>query len=389
MILIRNGIVVTQDRSRRVLEGNVLAEEDTIESVGKKADKSDMVIDANGMIVMPGLINMHTHVGMTSLRGMVDCSSLKSFLDQTMAFDSRNTNKMIKESTKIATEEMLSTGTTSFLDLYYSEDIIAEVASKSGLRAFLSWVTLDKEYTTQKGDPIRNAESFVRRYKGKGMVTPSFGLQGVYVCSKETIQQTDALAKKHGTILHMHLAETEMEVKGHMKKYSSRPIEWMHKNGFLSKRLVAAHCVWANEKENKMLAASGTTVVNNAISNARLGSGTAPIGDMINNRVNVTMGTDSAASNDSLDMFQTMKFSALVNRLPAQAVLDAATVNAARTLASGTGSIESGKKADIIILSRSASITPLSRQNAVNNIVFAASGKDVATSIINGKVVKG
>ncbi len=388
MIMIKNGLVVTQDKRRRVIEGNVLIDGDAIDEVGGATDKSDIVIDAKNGIVMPGLINMHTHVGMTELRGMVDCSSLERFLEQTTAFDSKNTEGKIRRSARLAAEEMISTGTTSFLDLYYSEDVIADEMSRKGMRSFLSWAVLDKEYTTQKGEPIRNAESFVKRYRNKKMTTPSFGLQGVYVCSKETIEQTNRLAKQYETVVHMHLSETRKEVEGHKKKYSQRPIEWMGRNRFLSRRLVAAHCVWANPKEIGLLARSGTTVVNNSISNARLNSGSANVRDMIKKRINVTLGTDSTASNDSLDMFQTMKFSALMNGLPAQHVLDAATVNAARALGSEIGSIERGKKADIIILNDDAAMRPTTRDNAVSNIVFAAQGGNVDTTIINGRVIK-
>ena len=389
MITISNGIVITQDARRRVIQGNVIVEGDAITSVGKKSERSDIVIDAKGGIVMPGLINMHTHVGMTTLRGAVDCSNLTRFLEETAKFDRRNTREKVKESASMAAAEMIATGTTSFLDLYYSEDAIAEEAERAGIRAFLSWVVLDKEHTTQVGDPIRNAEAFVKKYKNKRTVMPSFGLQGVYACSKDTIQETDRLAEEHGTILHMHLAETKEEVRSHVKKYSMRPVEWMRRNRFLSSRLVAAHAVWVDDKEMSMLARSGTTVVNNAVSNARLGSGTARIKEMLKRGINVALGTDSAASNDSLDMFQTMKFSALINGLTAQEALDAATVSAAKALRCNTGSIEEGKKADIIVIGRRQSICPLSKKNAVSNAVFAAQGSDVAKSIINGAVING
>ncbi len=387
-IMIRNGLIVTQDERRRVLTGNVLVEEDTISSVGKESNKSDVVVDAVGSVVMPGLVNMHTHIGMTMLRGVCNGMNLEQFLEKTSEFDRKNTKEMIKRSAGLAAREMLKSGTTSFFDLYYSEDTIADTVSRFGLRAFLSWVVLDKEYTTQKGIPIKNAEAFVKRYRNKKMIMPSFGLQGVYVCSKDTIRQTKALSKRYNTIVHMHLAETRQEVANHTASYSLRPVEWMYRNGFLSRDLVAAHGVWVNRKETAMLARSGTTIVNNAISNAKLGSGTADIKRMLGSGINVTFGTDSAASNDSLDMFQTMKFSALMNGLTAQEALDMATVNASKALRANMGSIEKGKKADIIIVGKSASLMPLDRENAVSNVVFAAQGRDVAVSIINGKIVK-
>ncbi len=387
-ITIRDGLIVTQDAKRRILRGSVVIEDSVIASVGAKADKSDVVIDAGDRVVLPGLINMHTHVGMSMLRGMVPNDNLDVFLKKTSEFDSRNTKEMIEVSTLLGAEEMLMSGTTSFLDLYYSEDVIADAVAGTGLRAYLSWVALDEKFTTQKGVPIKNAEKFLKGYAGKPLVTPSVGLQGVYVCSKDTVSQAFDLAKKYDTIVHMHLSETMREVHDHAGKYGERPVAWMGKNGFLSDRLVAAHCVWLEDAEMIALAKAGATPVYNPISNARLGSGVADVKKMLKRRIHVAIGTDSTASNDNLDLLQDMKFGALINNLAPQDVLDMATVNAAKALRLDAGSIESGKKADIILLDRAgAFMSPTGTRNAVSNIVYAAEGRSVSISIIDGKVV--
>ena len=388
-ISIKDGLLVTQDSSRRVFRGNLVIEEGLIKSVGEELDKSDVVIDASGSLVMPGLANMHTHLGMSMLRGrLTSANNLDEFLKITSEFDKKNDNESVKKSVLLGMAEMISTGTTSFLDLYYSQEITAYLAEKIGIRGFLSWAILDKEYTTQEGVPIENAERFVEKYSDMKMVKPSFGIQGVYVCSEETINNVVRLAEKYNTIIHMHLAETDEEVKGHIEKYNERPAEFLEKRKVLSQRVGAAHCVWLNEEEIRGFAASGATMIYNPISNAKLRSGTAKAKEIIQSGANITLGTDSTGSNDNLDMFQTMKFGALISDLSPQIVLDMATINSAKFLRMPTGSLEKGKAADVIIadLKRPLSF-PTDDKNAVSNIVYSLEGGSVNTSIINGKIV--
>ncbi len=279
-IAIRNCIIITQNGARETIRGSIEIEGNIISKVARGSshiDTSDIVIDGDSHIAMPGLINTHTHVGMSAVRGNVETKNLDAFLKDTEEFDRRNNERRIEASTLISVAEMLRTGTTAFLDLYYSEDVIAKVVSKIGMRAYLAWVVLDKEFTTQKGNPIDNARRFVESRLRSSIIKPAFGLQGVYVCSKETISKTEELAAKYNTVLHMHLSETKEEVIGSLKRYGKRPVEWLYGNGLLSKRLVAAHAVWLENKEIKMLAKSGVTVSYNVASNMRLGSGRARI----------------------------------------------------------------------------------------------------------------
>ncbi|MEM0124381.1 MAG: amidohydrolase family protein, partial [Candidatus Micrarchaeaceae archaeon] len=315
-ILIKGAIVVTQDEGRSVLKGDVYIEEERIaEIAGRINVGADYKIDANGKILMPGLINTHTHVGMSSLRGYVDEMSLDEFLEKTFAFDKGREDAHLYKDSVVSIREMLQTGTTSFLDLYYGEEVIARAAAKLGSRAFLAWAILDKEYTTQKGVPLENAERFIRKFIGRNpLLNPEVGLQGVYVCSAETMRKAKELAERYDRIITMHLAESKREVEESRKKRGKDPIRYLEEIGFLGRRLIAAHAVHADNADIALLAGNGVTVSHNPVSNMKLGNGIAPIYEMLRAGVNITLGTDSAASNNNLDMFQSMKFASLLQK---------------------------------------------------------------------------
>lgn len=398
-ILIRKGIVVTQDSKRRVLDGNVFVEDGIITEMGNVRHTSDHVIDADGGIVMPGLINTHTHVAMTEFRGMVDDLRLEDFLEKTFKLDAGRTATSIRESTRLSLREMLLSGTTSFLDLYYAEDVIAEVCRDFGIRAFLSWVVLDDDKTTQSGRPIANAERFIRSCSGNGLITPSVGLQGVYVCSQDTCIAAKELAVSSEKILHMHLAETRHEVYNHQRKTGMRPAEWLNGFSFFSgSNVVAAHGAWLTKAEMGILKTHNVSVAHCARSNMKLGSGIAPVVELKNEGVNVSIGTDSATTSNNLDMFEEMRTASLLQKvnkwdaglMNAQTVLDMVTRDAARSLSADTviGSLEVGKRADLVVLdSNSPRMLPLTRTNAVNMIVYSANGGDVSTVIIDGRII--
>lgn len=396
-VLIRNGLVVTQDEGRHVLEGNVFVEDGVITEVGHSRDKSDYVLDANGGIVMPGLINTHTHVAMTGLRGLLDDMNLGRFLERTFELDAHRTETDIRQSTELSIAEMVSGGTTSFADLYYSEDIIAEVCRRWGIRCFLAWVTLDRDITTQSGDPVRNAETFARHFAGDKLVTPMIGMQGVYACSEETVASARDVALKLEARMHMHLCETRHEVYDHLKKTGSRPVEWLKRAGILdgSVNLLAAHGAWLTKDEMKTLRSAGASVSTCARSNMKLGSGIAPVHELLESGVCVSFGTDSATTSNNLDMFEEMRTASLLQKvnkwdasiLPASQVLDMATRGAAVSLGmqDRIGSIEKGKLADIAVLDRyAARLAPLGRENVLNQIVYSAQAADVLHTIVGG-----
>lgn len=395
-------MIVTQDESRSVFEGDLFVEDGIITERGKSSDTSDLVIDAGGGLVLPGLINTHTHVAMTGFRGLLDDMNLEPFLEKTFKLDSKRTDEDITTTASLSLREMISGGTTAFVDLYYSEDLIAEVCKRYGMRGFLAWVTLDREITTQKGDPVSNAESFAKRWKSDGLVTPMIGMQGVYVCSEETSMSAKQVAERLGLGMHMHLSETRQEVYGHVAKTGSRPVEWLKKIGLLdgNSRLLAAHGAWLTKSEISILKNAEVGISSCARSNMKLGSGIPPVRELVEEGVTVSLGTDSATTSNNLDMFEEMRFASLLQKvdkwdasvIPAQTALDMVTRNAASSLGrmASLGSLEAGKSADIVILDRnSPRLSPLSRVNAVSQVVYSAEAGDVTHTVINGRVVYG
>ncbi len=344
---------------------------------------------------MPGLINTHTHVAMSHMKGLLDDVELGEFLERTFKYDSKRTDRGIYNSALLGMLEMAGSGTTSFLDLYYSEDIIAEAARALGMRAFLSWVTLDEEFTTQKGSPIRNAERFISSNKGDKLIEPSVGIQGVYVANDETLLKAKELSEKHGTILHMHLAETQSEVEQSLKSFGLRPVERIDKLGLIGRNLVAAHCIWLNGKEAKALGSKRASVSWNPVSNSKLASGVAGVKELLDAGANIAIGTDSNGSNNSLNMLESMKFGALQAKskymsaaaLTAQQAFDMATVNAAKALGrADIGSIEPGKLADLAIIDISApNMRPTNEANLINNIVYSANPSNIVSVMVGGR----
>ena len=399
-LFIHDAIIVTQNPLREVLRGNILVRDGKIGYIGKEHMDADHTIEANGKIALPGLINTHCHVAMTHLRGKLDDISLGQFLERTFRLDSGRSDSGIYNSSLLGMYEMLDSGITSFVDLYYSEDLIARAVRQSGIRGFLSWVTLDEDKTTQKGSPLKNADKFISDFAHDDLVTPSVGVQGVYVAGDETYLGAKDLAEKKDTLIHGHLAETREEVYNFLNQHNGeRPTEHLDRIGFLNPRFLAAHGVWNTLHEIRLMGRNGVKLSWNPVSNAKLGiGGMAPIPEYLGNGVNVSIGSDSCGSNNSQDIFQGMKFGsvwvksdrwnpAITN---AQSILDMATINAAASLnRADLGSIEAGKIADIILLdTRTPRLMLTDEVTAVSNIVYSADASSVSDVIVNGKLLK-
>ncbi|MGQ9587564.1 MAG: amidohydrolase family protein [Thermoplasmata archaeon] len=377
----------------------MLIEDGRICSVGHVKSKTDEVVDATDCIVMPGLINCHTHVAMSLMRSVADDVKLDKFLDRTFAIDAKRTPEDIAMGAILGCLEMARSGTTTFLDIYYSEDAVAKSVEEVGLRGYLGWAVLDEEFTTQKGRPIKNCEGFVRAHKNKPMIKPVVAPQGVYVCSDETLLQAKDLAARENTFCHYHISETRQEVYEFQKKKGKRPVEHLSEVGFLSRGDVAAHAAWLTINEVRLLAKAGVSVAHCPTSNMKLASGgVAPVPEMLGEGARVCLGTDGCSSNNGLDMFLEMKFASLLHKMhrwdagvvPAQAALDMATIEAAKALGAEKelGSIEPGKKADLVILDCSTpSMVPTRIDNVVANLVYASSSHAVRDTIVDGKFV--
>ncbi len=398
-ILVKGGLVVTQDPERRILKGDVLVDGDRIAAVGEVAAKADEVVDAKGCMVMPGLINCHTHIAMTLMRSVADDVQLEQFLDRTFAIDAKRTPEDVGTGALLGGIEMARSGTTTFLDIYYDQDAIAKSTEEVGIRGYLGWTVLDEQFTTQKGRPVDNCARFISSHKGRRLIRPVVAPQGVYVCSDETLAQAKDLAAKEGTFCHYHLSETRYEVYEYQKKTGKRPAERLAETGFFSKGDIAAHGVWLTVNEVRALAKAGVSVAHCPTSNMKLASGgAAPLPEMFENGVTVTLGTDGCSSNNGLDMFSEMKFASLMHKayrwdakvVPAQKALDMATIDAARALgaAKDLGSIEPGKKADIVVVDcKQAGMVPTRPENAVANLVYASASRAVRDVVVDGRLV--
>lgn len=396
-LLLRDAIILTQDPQRTRLRGDVLIDGSRIAAVGPDLPGgADRVIDLGGDLVLPGLINLHTHVAMTLMRGLTDDLELEPFLERTFALDARMDAERLEAGAALGCLEMLAAGTTSFHDLYYGQDSIAKAVESSGIRGFLSWVTLSPEMTTQSGHPVDNARAFIDSHQGLERIHPNVGFQGVYVADEDTVERTHELAAEKAVPIHLHLAESRREVADHRDKTGKRPAEWLRDLGFFAGPVVVAHGVWLTPDE--MPALQGSAVAHCPVSNMKLaGGGFLPYTELRAAGVTVGLGTDGAGTNNALDMFREMRAAALwqkANRwsasvLPAQEALDLATIAGARALGrDDLGSLEVGKTADLVVVSRRSPAMALTNQEtAVQDLVYAASGADVRMTIVHGAVV--
>jgi 5-methylthioadenosine/S-adenosylhomocysteine deaminase len=398
-ILVKNTTIVTQDGARRILQGSLLIEGDRIAEMGAVQSKAETVIDGRHLVAIPGLVNAHCHIAMHTMRGLADDVQLEAFLDKTFAVDARRTSADIEAGARLGALELVKTGTTSMVDLYYDQDAVARGVSSLGLRSWLGWAVLDQKFTTQKGDPVDNCQAWVGRARAFPRVTPVVAPQGVYVCAQETYARARELADRHGLLLHTHLSETRPEVHNHQKATGLRPVEWLDKIGFLSPRLSAAHCTWLTQREMSLLGKAGVSAVHCPTSNMKLASGgVAPVPELVGHGVNVALGTDGVSSNNSVNMFEEMKHASLIQKstrwdarvLPAQQVFDFATRGGAALLGASNnlGSLEVGKIADVVLVDRrKPSLVPMYAANIVSNLVYGGGTDIVRDVIIGGELV--
>src|SRR3989449_2101839 len=314
-LLLRGGLIITQDEKRRVVSGDLLVEDARIVAVGEVDRTVDEVIDCSGCAVLPGFINLHHHVANTLLRGVADDVPLEEMLPRASAIDAKLTRRDVQIGALLGCVEMIRSGTTSFHDLFYWEDEVARAVRESGMRGFLSWVTLDEAFTTQHGSPVRNADAFVAKQKGDPLVTPSVGVQGVYAASEETYAQAKEIAERRDVRLHTHLAETRGEVEAHRTKTGLRPVEWLEKIGFLGDRGTAAPCAWVTMDEVRALARCGTSVAHCPVSNMKLASGgVAPVPEMLEAGGGGGLRADSPVSDKGMGVFAGMKGAARLHK---------------------------------------------------------------------------
>jgi len=399
-ILIRNALVLTQNDKRQVLKGHdVLIEGSKIAAVGKGLkEKAEHVLDAKGKLVMPGLVNTHNHLAMTLLRGYGDDMRLQEWLEKRIwPREAKLKAGDARAGAMLGCLEMLKSGTTAFADMYFFMEETAHAVEESGIRANLSYGMMDHGKAEKRQAELAKGEKFVKEFNEKagGRIRTSFGPHAIYTCSRELLEKTNELAAKHDVKIQIHLSETRKEVADCLKAHEKRPVDYLESIGVLGKRLIASHCVWLRKEECTLLGKKGVSVSHNPASNMKLaGGGAIPIPELVEAKVNVTLGTDGAASNNSLSMFESMKLCALLQKnarwdptlAPAQQVLDFATRNGAQALGFNAGAIEKGWLADVVLLDLSGpNMVPV--HNAVSNAVYSASAGNVTDVIVDGKIV--
>ncbi|HIQ02962.1 MAG TPA: amidohydrolase [Desulfurococcales archaeon] len=397
MILRRCKYIITQDYSRRILKDkDILIQDGIIVEIGENIRGDDEVIDCSDKIVMPGLINAHTHSAMVLMRGFYDDAELDEWLRKIWSLERKLTPRIIRLAAKAAIYEMLANGITGFLDMYFYPEEVAQVAKELGIRVKLGYTIMDKVSTTSLDRRLKEVEEFILKYRNDPLVKPVINIHSIYTCTKNGIIEGYNLARKYNVDIHIHVSETRREVYECKKEYNVFPVEYLNMLGVLSENMILVHLGWITSWEIELISRCNCKVVHCPTSNMKLATGgILPLLVMLDKGITVGLGTDSAASNNSLDMFIEMKNTILLQRhsfwsvdVKAQHALDLATINGARILGIKSGRIMKGYLADIIALNANElNLNPLREDNLISAIVYSATGLNVEFTIVNGRLV--
>jgi 5-methylthioadenosine/S-adenosylhomocysteine deaminase len=401
-LIVSNGTVLTLDReSTRIDNGCIGIRGDTIAHVGSAEAVPGAAerIDAGGGLILPGLINGHTHAAMTLFRGLADDLPLMEWLTRYIfPAEALLDGALVHAATLLACAEMILGGTTTFCDMYLFEDEVARAAKRAGMRCLVGEVLYD--FPSPNYGPVDNgfaySERLMEKWRGDPLVSVAVEPHSLYTCSADLLQRAAALSRRHGVPLILHLAETDREVTEVRKKFGRRPAHVLQSLGLLETHLIADHCVHLDADEIDVMAAHGAAAIFNPESNMKLASGVAPAPAMIAAGMTVGLGTDGCASNNNLDLMAEMDTAAKLPKvhLLDPTVMEASTVlrmctcgnAAALGMADRVGTLESGKKADIIVVdTNKPHLVPL--YNPYSHLVYAAAASDVRHSVINGRPV--
>jgi len=406
-LIIVGGTVVTMDKDRRVIEnGGIAIRQDKLLAVGTRAEiergyYAATVTNATGSVVIPGLINTHTHVPMTLFRGIADDMDLQEWLTKFIfPAEAKNVNEaFVRAGTRLGLAEMIRGGTTTFCDMYYFEDAIAEETKKAGMRGVLGETVLDFPAPDNKtfAEGLEYTERFIKRWQGDPLIVPAIAPHAPYTVSEDNLTQARAMSDRLRAPLVIHLAEANTETEFIQQKHEGmRPIEFMQKIAFFNDRTIAAHVIQANAAELDILKRYNVGIAHNPQSNMKLAAGVAPVPLMLQKGLSVGLGTDGPASNNDLSLWEEMDTAAKLHKLhlgdpkvlTAEQAFTMATIGGARALHLGDliGSLEAGKRADIAIVDFSGlHQTPFF--NVYSHLVYATKASDVSSVIINGRIV--
>lgn len=405
-LLVTGGTVVTMDAAGTVIaDGAVAIEDGAIVAVGTAADLDARFaarerMDVRGQVIMPGLINTHTHAPMVLFRGLADDMALMDWLNQYIfpAEKATVSPEFVRIGTRLAALEMIESGTTTYADMYYFEEEIARATKAAGLRAVLGQ-TIIRFPVADAATPevgLARTEKFLSDWAGDDLIVPAVAPHAPYTLTPETLKATRTLANRFNAPLLIHLAETRDEVGIIAAQFKMTPAMFLDSLGLWNGWSLAAHAVWVDDADMTMLAARGVGLSHNPESNMKLASGTAPVPAWLTHGIPAGLGTDGAASNNDLDMFEAMRTAALLHKhasgdpraLPAREALELATRRGAAALGLGaiTGSLEVGKRADVITVSMaSARQTPLF--DPLSHLVYVTRGTDVRNTVVQGRVL--
>jgi 5-methylthioadenosine/S-adenosylhomocysteine deaminase len=406
-ILIVNGAIFSKagEDIEFIDKGFLAISDGVIMALGSIADLPDRVeagrtIDADGLLAMPGLVNTHTHAPMTLFRGMADDLPLMTWLNEHIfPAEARSVNpEMVYWCSKLAAAEMILSGTTTVADGYFLEDSVADAFIEAGIRSVAAQGVIDfpAPGVPDPGQNVATAAEFIEHWQGRNdLLFPAVFCHSPYTCSPDTLKRAKDIARQKNVKLFVHLAETKTEAEQIQEQHGATPVRYLESLGLLDEDTICVHCVWLEDNEIEILGKSGAKVSTCPQSNMKLGSGIAPLKKILDSGISVGLGTDGCASNNRLDMFSEMDICAKLHKvkdldptaLPAKSVLEMATIGGANVLGleNKIGSLTPGKQADIILLDlKKPHLQPFYHSDL---LVYGASGADVDTAIIAGKIV--
>ena len=406
-LIVSGGTVVTMDGKRTIYpNGSIAVRGDSIVAVGSREDvegqyAAGQFVDGRGTLILPGFINGHTHVPMTLFRGLHDDVTLNDWLYKYIfPAEAKNVNEeFVRWGTRLAAAEQIRSGVTTFADMYYFEDAIAEETKAAGMRGVLGETFIDFPAPDNKSEAemLAYTDKFLKRWEGDPLIHAAPAPHSIYTCSKKTLQDAAALARKYRAPILIHVAEMKKEWEDSEKQNGMSPVQYLEKIGVLGPDIVAAHCIFVDEADRKLLAQREVGCVHNPSSNMMIASGVSPVPEMRAAGVAVGLGTDGpAGSNNDLDLMEEIDLAAKLAKitkmdplaLNALAVVEMATIDGARALhmEKEIGSLEPGKKADLVLISLDApNAVPM--YDTYAQIAYSLKGSDVGTVIIGGKIV--
>jgi len=405
-LLVLGGKIVTMDGSRRVIdEGGIAVTGGRIMAIGSRAEiekayTSRQRVNAAGKLIVPGLINGHTHIPMVLFRGLADDLDLQDWLTKYIfPAEAKNVSEdFVRAGTRLGLAEMIRGGTTTYCDMYYFEDAIADETAKAGVRGVLGETVIDFPVADNKtnAEAMAYVEKFVSHWQGNDLIIPAIAPHAPYTVSEEHLKAMRAFSDRTGAPIVTHISETKREVEDSIKAKGASPVDYLERIGFLNERVIAAHMVWPQAGEIEILKRRRVGIVHNPQSNMKLASGVAPVPRMLDEGILLGLGTDGAASNNDLNMWEEMDTAAKLHKvfsgdpkvISAQQAFELATIRgaAALHLEKEIGSLEKGKRADIVILERDA-LNQIPLYNVYSDLVYATKASDVETVIINGRLL--